>query len=204
MRPQGFPQATQTVYKGGVSCTDSIFASTEALAKFKLQGDNVYSYFYDLASAFNTVEFCVLLQSLFHARSKGKWWRLLRDWYCNLTSLVKLDSYMSEPFAICCGIHEGSILSPMLFNLVMDPLLSEMISKSLGISINSLFLGAFARENKWLKFWDVALEYGYDESKSSLAILKSLCLTVFSDLTLPNAELRIQRPTGCSTLSALL
>ena len=38
-----------------------------------------------------------------------------------------------------------------------------------------------ARENKWLKFWDVALEYGYDGSKSSLAILKSLCLTVFSD-----------------------
>ena len=38
-----------------------------------------------------------------------------------------------------------------------------------------------ARENKWLKFWDVALEYGYDGSKSSLAILKSLCLTVFND-----------------------
>ena len=38
-----------------------------------------------------------------------------------------------------------------------------------------------ARENKWLKFWDVALEYGYNGSKSSLAILKSLCLTVFSD-----------------------
>ena len=46
----GIPQATQTAYKGEVSCTDSIFASTEALAKFKLQGDNVYSCFYDLAS----------------------------------------------------------------------------------------------------------------------------------------------------------
>ena len=131
-------------YKEGVSCTDSIFASTEALAKFKSQGDNVYSCFYDLASAFDTVEFCVLLQSLFHAGIKGKCWRLLHDWYCNLTSQVKLGSYMSEPFAICRGIHQGSILSPMLFNLVMDPLLSEMRSKSLGIIINGLFLGAFA------------------------------------------------------------
>ena len=68
---------------------------------------------------------------------------LLRDWYCNLTSQVKLGSYMSEPFAICRGICQGSILSPMLFNLVMDPLLSEMRSKSLGISINGLLLGAF-------------------------------------------------------------
>ena len=101
--------------------------------------------FYDLASAFDTVEFCVLLQSLFHAGIKGKCWRLLCDWYCNLTRQVKLGRYMSEPFAICRGIRQGSIPSPMLFNLVMDPLLSEMRSKSLGISINSLFLGAFAR-----------------------------------------------------------
>ena len=35
-----------------------------------------------------------------------------------------------------------------------------------------------AKENRWLKFWDVALEYG---SISSMAIQKSLCLTVFSD-----------------------
>ena len=57
---------------------------------------------------------------------------------------MKLGSYMSEPFAICSGIHQGSILPPVLFNLVMDPLLSEMKLKSLGISINGLFLGAFA------------------------------------------------------------
>ena len=42
-----------------------------------------------------------------------------------------------------------------------------------------------AKKNKWLKFWDVALEYGYDGSKSSMAILKSLCLTVFSDRCCP-------------------
>ena len=136
----GIPQATQTAYKEGVSCTDSIFASTEALEKFKSNGDNVYSCFYDLASAFDTVEFCVLLQNLFHAGIRGKCWRLLHDWYCNLTSQVKLGNFSSEPFAICRGIRQGSILSPMLFNLVM----SEMSSRSLGISINGIFLGAFA------------------------------------------------------------
>ena len=126
----GIPQATQTAYKEGVSCTDSIFASTEALGKFKSNGDNVYSCFYDIASALDTVEFCVLLQNLFHAGIRGNYWRPLHDWYCNLTSQVKLGSFSSEPFAICRGIRQGSILSPMLFNLVMDPLLSEMSSRS--------------------------------------------------------------------------
>ena len=140
----GVPQATQTAYREGVSCTDSMFASMEALAHFKSNGDNVYSCFYDLASAFDTVEFCVLLQNLFQAGIRGKCWRLLHDWYSNLSSQVRLGNHLSESFPICRGIRQGSVLSPMLFNLVMDPLLSTMSSRSLGISINGLFLGAFA------------------------------------------------------------
>ena len=42
-----------------------------------------------------------------------------------------------------------------------------------------------ANENKWMKFWDVALEHGYDGTKASMSILKLLCLTVFSDRNCP-------------------
>ena len=58
----GVPQVHQTAYREGVSCQDSIFAGQEANAKFIKEGDNVFSCFYDLASAFDTVEFCVLLE----------------------------------------------------------------------------------------------------------------------------------------------
>ena len=37
------------------------------------------------------------------------------------------------------------MLSPTLFNLVLDPLLSNLRQKRLGLSINGLYLGAFAR-----------------------------------------------------------
>ena len=140
----GIPQITQTAYREGVSCTDSMFASMEACTHLRSNGDHVYSCFYDLASAFDTVEFCVLLQNLFQAGVGGKCWRLLRNWYSNLTSQVRLGSHISKPFPICRGIRQGSVLSPVLFNLIMDPLLSTLSSRSLGISINGLFLGAFA------------------------------------------------------------
>ena len=139
----GIPQITQTAYRERDSCTDSIFAGMEALAQFTLSGDNVYSCFYDLRSAFDIVEFCILLENPFHAGVNGKFWRLLRDCYHDLTSQVRLGTYMSEPFAISRGIRQGSVLSPMLFNLVMDPLLSELRTRCLGISINDLFLGVF-------------------------------------------------------------
>ena len=121
-----------------------MFASMEACAHLRLNGDHVYSCFYDLASAFDTVEFCVLLQNLFRARVTGKCWRLLRNGYSNLTSQVQLGSHISKPFSICCGIRQGSVLYPVLFNLIMDPLLSTLSSRSLGISIFGLFLGVFA------------------------------------------------------------
>ena len=131
----GIPQVTQTAYREGVSCSDSMFASMEARAHLRSNGDHVYSCFFNLASAFDTVEFCV--QNLFQAGVRGKCWRLLR-------SQVRLGSHISNPFSICRGIRQGSVLSPMLFNFIMDPLLSTLSSRSLGISINGLFLRAFA------------------------------------------------------------
>ena len=94
------PQVTQTAYRKGVPCRDAIFAGQEAITKFTGEGDNVYSCFYDLASAFDTVEFCILLEQLFHACVKGKCWRLMWQWYCNPTSQVKLGNLLSKPFAI--------------------------------------------------------------------------------------------------------
>ena len=64
----GISQATQTallIDRRGISCVDSIFASQEAQLKFMPEGDSVFTSFYDLTCAFNTVEFCVLLQQLY-------------------------------------------------------------------------------------------------------------------------------------------
>ena len=140
----GIPQATQTAYRKGVACFDSIFAGNEVISKFTLEGDLVFSCFYDLTSAFDTVEFCVLLEQLFHAGIKGKCWRMIKDWYKDLFTYVRIGSQLSKPFPVERGIRQGSVLSPVLFNLVMDPLLSEMKSRKLGLSVNGLYLGAFA------------------------------------------------------------
>ena len=47
-------QLTQTAYRKGASCQDSIFAGMEANAKFVNDKEKVYTCFYDLASAFDT------------------------------------------------------------------------------------------------------------------------------------------------------
>ena len=127
------PQLTQTAYRRGASCQDSIFAGMEGIANFVNDKENVYTCFYDLASAFDTVEFSVLLEELFLAGIRGKCWRLIRNWYSSLVSQVKLGAYISRPFNVSHGIRQGSVLSPTLFNLVLDPLLSALRQRNLGL-----------------------------------------------------------------------
>ena len=104
-------------------------------------------FFYDLASAFDTVEFSVLLTELFTTGIQGKCWRLISHWYRNLISQVKLENNLSRTFCLERGIRQGLVLSPSLFNLVLDPLLSSLKQQSLGLSINGLYLGAFSHAN---------------------------------------------------------
>ena len=60
-----------------------------------------------------------------------------------LVQCVK-PSETRQPFVnVGRGIRQGSV-SPTLFNLVLDPLLLKLSESSLGLSVNGLFLGAFA------------------------------------------------------------
>ena len=87
----------------------------------------MYTCFYDHTSAFDTVEFSVLLKELFQEGIKGECWRLVKIWYSNLVSqVVLLGTHLSRLFTISRGIRQGSFLSPTPFNLVLDPLLSTL------------------------------------------------------------------------------
>ena len=105
---------------------------------------SVYTCYYDLEKAFDTVEFCVLLEQLAHVGIRGKCWRLIKNWHEDLHAQVKVGNFLSCHLPIGRGIRQGSVMSPSLFNLVMDPLLADLKSKDLGPSIQGLFLGAFA------------------------------------------------------------
>ena len=137
------PQLNQTAFQKGISCSDAIFSCQESISKFVREDDSVYSCFYDLASAFDTVEYPVLLDHLALAGIVGNTWRLIKQWYTNPKSCVRLNGSTSRYFSVNCGVRQGSVLSPLLFLLIMDPILQQLKSKSCGLSICGLYLGAF-------------------------------------------------------------
>ena len=138
------PYPTQTAYQKGVACSDATFSCLEIISKYIRDGDSVYSCFYDLASAFDTVEYPVLLNSLAKSGICGKSWRLIKQWYTGVKSQVRVNGSTFVPFPTNRGVRQGSVLSPVLFLLVMDPLLIELMSKSCGLNVFGLDVGAFA------------------------------------------------------------
>ena len=99
------------------------------------------------AEAFDSVEFPVLLKRLFDVGVNSKTWRILCSWYANCQSSVHLGQHVSPSFALSRGVQQGSILSPALFLLVMDPLLRQLQSLSISASVNNMYAGGFLHAN---------------------------------------------------------
>ena len=68
----------------------------------------------------------------------------MKDWYRDVHSSVCVGRTTSPAFAVSRGVRQGSVLSPILFLLVMDPILLELKNRSCGPSVCSLYLGAFS------------------------------------------------------------
>ena len=99
--------------------------------------------FYDLQKAFDSVRYPVLLKCLYEAGINGRAWRLIRDWYSKPKSRVTVNGQLTPPITLERGILQGSVLSPVLFLLVMDLDIYQE-SKGLGPSISDTYAGAFA------------------------------------------------------------
>jgi len=104
----------------------------------------ISSCFFDLEKAFDSVEFPTLLTHMFQLGVNGKCWRILKDWYSNAHSVVKVNQSYSESFPVNRGVKQGSVLSPTLFIAVMDALLSYLESSGQGLSVCGLDAGSSA------------------------------------------------------------
>ncbi len=92
----------------------------------------MYFCFYDLQKVFDSVQYPILLKRLDNFGINGRTWRLLKSWYNHPKCKVKVDDQISAEFTLERGVLQGSVQSPVLFLLVMDPLLRELEQSGLG------------------------------------------------------------------------
>ena len=122
---------------------EAIFSTMEVISTYSQCSEKVYMCFYDLQKAFDSIQYPVLLKRLYESGVNGKAWRLLRSWYTSPKSMVRVNGLLSSPLTLERGVLQGSILSPVLFLLIMDPHLKSLQNKGLGPSVGDLYAGGF-------------------------------------------------------------
>ena len=135
---KGFPNPSQTAYQKGLLCVDAIFSTQDVILKHIREGDTPYLCFFDLEKAFDSVEYSTLLTNIFKIGINGKYFHLIKDWYTNTRSVVKVNNKCSQSFPVYRGVKQGSVLSPTLFIAVIDSLLSYLVSSGQGLTILGL------------------------------------------------------------------
>ena len=137
------PHLNQTAYRKKVSCAEAIFSTLETVSQYSQKNEKMYMCFYDLQKAFDSVQYPVLLNRLYEAGVDGKAWRLIKSWYNHPKCRVRINGQLSSAFTLEQGVLQGSVLSPILFLLVMDPLLKCLECSGLGSFISDTYAGAF-------------------------------------------------------------
>ncbi|MEM8717056.1 MAG: reverse transcriptase family protein, partial [Cyanobacteria bacterium P01_G01_bin.4] len=110
----------QAGFRKGRGCIDHIFALRQLLEMRKRHGKPWLVVFIDFAAAFDSVHRASLWQALLHDGFPRKVVNILQEYYGDANSRVRVYGEMGEPFEITTGVRQGCIMSPSLFNIIID------------------------------------------------------------------------------------
>ena len=115
----------QCGFMSGRGATDAIFIVRQLQEKHLAANKPVYMAFIDLEKAFNRVPRDVIWWAMRKLGIDECLVRLVQSMYKDVRSRVRVGDGYSEEFGVGVGVHQGSVLSPLLFIIVLEALSRE-------------------------------------------------------------------------------
>ena len=121
-------------------CTTMI---RETVSYFVNKGSNVYGIVLDATKAFDRINYCKLFRILLDRNIDPMICRLLLNMYTNQKLRVKWANTFSTEFSASNGVKQGGVISPLLFCVYMDGLISELLASNVGCYMGAVYAGIF-------------------------------------------------------------
>lgn len=131
-------------FRPGLSTETAIFSLKHTVKYYTDRRTPVYACFLDLSKAFNLVAYDVLWQKLAGTGVPPELATLLRYWYLNQKNNVKWAGEVSDAGGLECGVRQGGLSSPLLFNLYINALVEELSSMRVGCYVDGVCCNNFS------------------------------------------------------------
>jgi hypothetical protein len=98
----------------------TIFLIRQLMERYREQKKDMHMIFIDLKKTYDKVPRNIMWWALQKHKVLTKYITLIKDMYDNVVTSVRTSDRDTNDFSINIGLHQGSVLSPYLFALVMD------------------------------------------------------------------------------------
>ena len=130
-------------FKKNHSTTQCTFLLQEVMDYYSCRDTPCYVVLLDASKAFDRIQYVKLFNLLLDRGLCPAIAGILLYMYTNQSLVVRWGSLTSEPFKCRNGIKQGGVLSPILFCVYMDELLSRLEKAKIGCHIGHHYMGAF-------------------------------------------------------------
>ena len=121
-----FTSDNQFGFKKLSGCSHAIYTVRQSVEHFTKSGTTVNLCALDLSKAFDKVNHFGLYIKLMDRSVPIMLLKVLENWFSIHTTCVRFGSAMSSFFSLECGVRQGGVLSPHLFNIYIDDVIRHI------------------------------------------------------------------------------
>lgn len=124
----------QSGFRKGRSTIDPALCLEHEIRRAHVNKESVVAVFFDVEKAYDMMWKDGLLIKLYHMGIRGKMFRWIKNFLTNRKISVRVGKDLSENYTVENGTPQGSIISPILFSVMINDIFSNVCS-SIGVSL---------------------------------------------------------------------
>ena len=130
-------------FKKNLGCSHALFPFNVTVRYFMNNNSRAFGAFLDISKAFDKVLHNGLFKKLLDRNVPVCLVLLLKYWYGHLQCAVRWNNALGNWFSILSGVRQGGVglLSPVLFSVYIDDLITDLKLSRYGANIGNIFAG---------------------------------------------------------------